>query len=141
MHVIRCLLVDDDVDDREIFNLALTEIEPSIEVAWAASGLEALTRLSGDDGKPDFIFLDLNMPGMRGTECLKSIKRLPAVEHVPVLIYSTSAHRKDIEETATLGAAHFLKKPSTIVALVMMLRDVFEGKVKSFYYEDGSGDS
>jgi CheY-like chemotaxis protein len=141
VRVTRCFLVDDDIDDRDIFHLALSEIEPAAEIQWASNGPDALDLLRSSTDFPDYIFIDLNMPGMRGTECLKEIKKLPGLKNVQTVMYSTSAVRRDIEEAGANGAAHFLKKPSTIVALVRMLKSVFEGKVKSFYYEDGQVNS
>ncbi|MDP9230217.1 MAG: response regulator, partial [Bacteroidota bacterium] len=53
-------------------------------------------------------------------------KKNPRLSHIPVIIYTTSSHRKDIEETKQLGAAHFLIKPSSIASLTQILSGIFQ---------------
>lgn len=118
-------LIDDDVDDREIFALALAEIDDSISCVTAANGVEALFRLKESSVKPDCIFLDLNMPRMNGKQCLKEIKTHADLIDIPVVIYSTSSEPRDIEETKSLGAAAFITKPPRIQELVNSIQSVF----------------
>ena len=122
--VITCLLVDDDEDDREIFSLALQDVDPSIDCVTARDGREALSILS-INFVPDYIFLDLNMPLMDGKECLKEIRKRSHLNAVPVIIYSTSSAEKDKEETKKLGASSFITKPPLVSALAKKLSDVF----------------
>ena len=126
---ITCLLVDDDDDDKEIFCLALAEVNPSIECHIASDGIEALEKLKDRSFTPDFIFLDLNMPLMSGKECLIEIKKRHHLEKTAVIIFSTSASQKDIEDTAELGASAFITKPPLISTLTQKLLQVFNGKV------------
>ena len=122
-----CLLVDDDEDDTEIFALAASEADSSIDCVFASDGIAALSLLTDKTFIPDYIFLDLNMPLMSGRECLVEIKKRPHLAHVPVIIYSTSASRRDITETKELGASSFITKPALISALTERLLEVFEG--------------
>lgn len=126
---ITCFLVDDDIDDIEIFNIALQELDDDIEFFSANNGTEALKMLDKNPTFiPDFIFLDLNMPLMSGKQCLTEIKKVQRLKDVPVVIYSTSSSERDIEETKRLGAAHFLTKPSSITALSESLIRLFKSK-------------
>ncbi len=112
------MIVDDDADDCEFFCEAVTEINSSNECLMAQDGKDALKTLrSGIKQLPDFIFLDLNMPLMNGKSCLKELKNDVKLKNIPVIIYSTSSHPKDIEETHELGATHFLVKPSSFQKL------------------------
>ena len=122
-----CLLVDDDEDDTEIFALAASEADSSIDCVSASDGIAALSLLSDKTFIPDYIFLDLNMPLMSGRECLIEIKKRPHLANVPVIIYSTSASRRDMTETKELGASSFITKPALISALTEKLLEVFEG--------------
>ena len=124
-----CLLVDDDDDDKEIFCLALAEVNPAIECHIASDGIEALEMLKDSSFAPDFIFLDLNMPLMSGKECLIEIKKRRHLENTSVIIFSTSAAQKDIEDTAELGASSFITKPPLISTLTQKLLKVFGGRV------------
>lgn len=119
------LLIDDDADDREIFQLALSEAAPTYTCVTTKSGIEALDRLIDGDLKPDCIFLDLNMPRMNGTQCLEGIKKESHLSTIPVVIYSTSSERRDRENTLALGASAFITKPSDISELIAALENIF----------------
>lgn len=121
-----CLLIDDDEDDKEIFCIALNEVDPGITCQTAMDGIEALNMLRDPSFVPDYIFLDLNMPLMSGKECLVEIKKRPHLRDIPVIIFSTSASQKDIQDTRDLGAASFITKPPLISALTERLGEVLK---------------
>jgi len=104
------LLVDDDSDDSELFGEALQEIAPAVNCFFAVNGQEAFTMLQ-KIGQPDIIFLDINMPVMNGWECLAKLKTTSGFQTIPVIMYSTASHQKDIELAAETGATSFLSKP------------------------------
>ena len=106
-------IVDDDIDDQDLFIEAVSEVDNSIECVSASDCEEALDLLKNKKiGMPDMIFLDLNMPRLNGKQCLVELKKEAHLAHIPVIIYSTSSEKRDIEETSRLGAAHFLTKPN-----------------------------
>lgn len=106
------LLVDDDEDDRKIFIQATKELDDSITCFSASDGLEALAYLRDDrNDVPDYIFLDLRMPGFSGEECLIEIKQEPRTANVPVIVYTTSRDVQESVRLKKLGAAHFVSKP------------------------------
>jgi len=105
------LLVEDDIDDRELFVQAMAKKHPELLCCTVKNGLEALLFLKTNDYLPDYVFLDLNMPVMDGKSCLRRIKQEPQWSHIPVFIYSTSELPEDKIETELLGARSFIKKP------------------------------
>lgn len=106
-------IVDDDIDDQDLFIEAVSEVDDSIECLSASDCEEALDLLKNKKiGMPDMIFLDLNMPRLNGKQCLAELKKEAHLADIPVIIYSTSSEKRDIEETSRLGAAHFLTKPN-----------------------------
>ncbi len=115
-------LVDDDQEDQEIFDMALFEtgVEARLECFSCAS--TALESLRNSISKPDFVFLDLNMPKINGLECLKQLADGKLKEETRVIIYSTSSNQKDIEETKSLGAHEYLIKPVNFNSLVDSIR-------------------
>ena len=120
------LIVDDDEDDREMFCEAVNEVSKAITCIHATDGLAALEILSQTNKQvPDLIFLDLNMPGLNGKQCLVEIKKLDKIKDVPVIIYSTSNHLQDQEDTKRMGAANFLHKPTRFDALCNELQGIF----------------
>lgn len=122
-----CLLVDDDEDDSEIFALAVSEADPSVDCIFASDAVSALAMLEDKLFVPDFIFLDLNMPLMSGRECLVEIRKRQHLSDTPVIIYTTSASQRDMEDTHQLGASFFITKPPLISALTGKLLAVFKG--------------
>jgi CheY-like chemotaxis protein len=106
------LLVDDDEDDRKLFIEAAGEVDREIKCIAAVNGEEALRYLSdAANPAPDFIFLDLRMPGLSGQQTLVEIKKDARLASIPVIVYTTSRDEKESETLKKLGAAHFMSKP------------------------------
>lgn len=114
------LAVDDDLEDCEFFCDAIKEIDSSIVVMKARNGSDALHLLGNHLLLPDFIFLDINMPMMDGRECLLEIKKNPKLQRIPVVMYSTTNNKNEIQEYKNMGA-NFLVKPSHFFKLVKSL--------------------
>lgn len=107
------LIVDDDEDDKDLFLEALKNVDSSIVCMSAANGEEALRLLQNlEHSMPNLIFLDMNMPRMDGKECLIAIKKMENLQHIPVIIYTTTSRNEDMEEMKKKGAVHFLTKPT-----------------------------
>lgn len=118
-------IVDDDADDQEIFLAAVNEVDESIKCIAVDNCEDAIEILKNNsEPLPDFIFLDLNMPRINGRQCLVELRKVAHLNNVPVIIYSTSSLKKDIEETALLGADMFLTKPSKFEELCKALTNV-----------------
>ncbi|HTE29072.1 MAG TPA: response regulator, partial [Chryseolinea sp.] len=66
----KCYLIEDDEDDQELFQTALEEVASTTECVVSMSADRALRALRKMDVLPDFIFLDLNLPGMNGFQFL-----------------------------------------------------------------------
>ncbi|MEJ8844320.1 response regulator [Lacibacter sp. H375] len=118
------LIVDDDEDDRMLFEEAIFKIEPLIQVDQARNGMELVEKMK-DGSLPEIIFLDLNMPGKTGKECLADIREHERWKKIPVVIYSTSANRNDINDTYKGGANLYMLKPSSFSELIRMIRKTF----------------
>ncbi len=122
-------IVDDDPDDQELFIEALQKIDKTCKCITAFDGEEALQKLfRGMLHLPDFIFLDLNMPRMNGMQFLTAVKNNKDIQHIPVIIYSTSSEKRDILETTRLGASFFLQKPNRFDELSIALTNIISRK-------------
>jgi len=118
-------LIDDDIDDREIFQAALESIDPTIQYTEARDGQEALNKMAGDGfKKPGLIFVDLNMPKVNGKEFLNAAKKMPEYKDVPVIIYSTSSIKEEKEKCIADGAWGFMTKHSSYDALCEDLKKI-----------------
>jgi CheY-like chemotaxis protein len=114
-------LADDDEDDREIFVDVLNQIDHSIVCITANDGEAALEKLKNNSLKPDYIFLDVNMPRVGGRQCLNEIKRIDALKDIPVYMYSTTISDKIIAETKSMNLVSFITKPTSMRELHTIL--------------------
>jgi len=119
-------LADDDEDDRILFTEAVEELNLDVSVRTACDGLELLNALKdGSEPVPEMIFLDINMPGKSGFECLKEIRNIfeePA--KMKVIMLSTSSTPANIELSYELGADLYAVKPSNFQALKGLLLNI-----------------
>jgi CheY-like chemotaxis protein len=115
--------IEDDQEDRYIFEDALRLVNYRIEFDSAAGYDEALAKLKTQK-PPALIFLDVVLPMRTGIECLKAIKSNPLLSGIPVIIYSASSDQRDIAECMNLGAAKYLVKPDNFYALCTELRSL-----------------
>ena len=113
---IRVLAVDDDESALELLK---ENLEPEFDVSALNAGAEALVTARRD--QPDFVILDLMMPGMNGFEVAAALRDDPATRHIPILV-STA---KDLgpEDKAKLNGnvSAVLKKSGELEGLVAWL--------------------
>ncbi len=120
-----CLLIDDDLDDHEIFSMALEDLAWPVKLISEYNPVSALLWLKRTEEAPDIIFLDLNMPRMNGKQCLEEIRKVPHLREVPIIVYSTSSEIRDLIDTRELGATAYVVKSSRISDLTAALNDFF----------------
>lgn len=126
------LLVDDDRSERALFKEAVLEVNRAITFLSAEDGKKALALLTGtSDNLPDVIFMDINMPDMNGWTCLNKIKDNERLKAIPVIIYSTSSHQRDIDIAMKLGALCFCVKPEDYKTLTYIVKVISENLGKN----------
>lgn len=123
------LLVDDDEEEFYIFKLALDLTRINYHCVWA-NGLDQATRMV-KELRPDFVFLDINMPRYDGINCLKKLKEIDGLRQTTFVMYSTYISEDDHEKALQLGAEHCILKPENIRNLLKQLNGLFTGKAKS----------
>ncbi len=123
---VKVVLADDDKDDQEIFQDALTETNIPVALATVDSGQELMDHLKDPtEPNPDIIFLDVNMPVKNGKEVLAEIKSDETLNEIPIVMLSTSGHVKDVEDTFTAGANLYVQKPGSFTSLIILLKKIF----------------
>jgi CheY-like chemotaxis protein len=137
-------LIDDDMDDVELFREALEEVNPSILLQYANDGYEAVRNLTErKDALPDLIFLDISMPIFNGLQCLASFKKDEQLKDLPVIMYTTSSQEREIRTARELGASAFVTKPNDFKVLKRLLALVLETPVdqlRDILYKAGKGE-
>ncbi|HET7537686.1 MAG TPA: LytTR family DNA-binding domain-containing protein [Candidatus Didemnitutus sp.] len=101
---IRTLVVDDEPAARRGVRLLLERDPDVVVVGEAASGAEAVKKITED--KPDLVFLDVQMPEMNGFKVLEAV----AARHVPAVIFVT-AYDQHALRAFEVNAVDYLLKP------------------------------
>ncbi len=110
----KILLVEDTVDLRDnMIELLLME---GYEVSAAVNGEEAMTILK--KFSPDLIITDLLMPKMDGFDFIRNVRDQKNWKKIPILVFSAMPSQGNEKKVLELGANAYLKKPSTLDALV-----------------------
>lgn len=126
----KILLVDDDLDDRMLFEETLGEIGPGMHMQGVENGLEMIVWLDrcADCDLPDLIILDQNMPKMTGKESLVFLKESARYKGIPVILYSTYQVRDFFLSCRDLGALDVVSKPDTLQSYREMIGRFVEAK-------------
>jgi CheY-like chemotaxis protein len=114
---LKILLAEDSHYDRYFFSKVLKEIPIPTHITTVNDGTQLMDYLAeNSEHLPDFLFLDLNMPGKNGFECLSEIKQDKKLCDFPVVIFTTSFRSdKDYEQSLMnmllkIGAHDFISK-------------------------------
>lgn len=114
------LVVDDEPD---VLLLCRVNLEfEGYRVLEAADGQRAMERLAEE--RPDAVLLDVMMPNMDGWEVLSAIKSDPELEHIPVVMLTAKVQDQDQIRGWSSGAAEYITKPFSPLALSQVLQDV-----------------
>lgn len=109
---VHVVLVDDDIDDSYIFNTAVQQSNMPIELSIAEDGQKLFNFLDRNP-TPDVIFMDINMPFKNGIECLGEIRANQKYSSIPIVMYSTTSNRLNVEACYNAGANLYVVKPNT----------------------------
>ncbi|UII74742.1 LytTR family DNA-binding domain-containing protein [Flagellimonas sp. HMM57] len=98
----RCVIVDDEILARRLIQKHLAQLDDFELVASCASAIEASKILKAE--KIDLLFLDIEMPILKGTEFFKNLIEKPKV-------IFTTAYRDFALDGFELNAVDYLLKP------------------------------
>jgi PAS domain S-box-containing protein len=97
---------------------------PDIALLTARDGLEGVELARAN--QPDVILMDINLPGISGTEALKILREDPVTAHIPVVALSANAMLGDIEKALQAGFFRYLTKPIKVRELMETLEVALE---------------
>ena len=121
---IRVLLVDDHVTIRMGVTTAASDASDMEVIAEADSGEDAIEMFRRH--RPDFVLLDLRLPGMNGIETLKALRE--QFKNARVLIFCNQANGEDIYQAMRAGAAGFVLKEMPLDRLLEAIRAINRGE-------------
>ncbi|MCP4714269.1 MAG: response regulator [Deltaproteobacteria bacterium] len=122
---IKVLVVDDDVDLREMLTEALSD--HGYRVAIAHDGASALNRLKQEPF--DMVVTDMNMPGINGIELLTNIYR--ARMNVTPILMSSSLNETVRAQAGRLGAYAAIDKPFSCAHLFSLIENSCRQRTKA----------
>jgi CheY-like chemotaxis protein len=112
------LLVEDNPADVTLVREALDEHAVEADLIVISNGEDAFRFIDavalGTAACPSLIILDLNLPRRSGREILAHFRKAAGCTDVPVVILTSSDAPRDREQTAALGATHYIRKPSNL---------------------------
>jgi chemotaxis family two-component system response regulator Rcp1 len=124
---IKVLIVEDNPGDVELAKEALRETSLTLDLHVAEDGEEALhvLRNEGPEApRTDLVLLDLNMPKVSGHEVLEEMKNDPELRLIPVVVFTSSSSREDIEAAYDRYANCYITKPGDLDDLMDVVRAI-----------------
>jgi CheY-like chemotaxis protein len=105
---VKVLVVDDEEDVRYVAQMSLGRVG-RMTVIEAASGEEGIERAKSE--RPDFILLDMMMPGMDGAATFRALRADPETRTIPVVFLTAKAMAAEVQRLKDLGAKGVVLKP------------------------------
>ncbi|GGI07816.1 response regulator [Egicoccus halophilus] len=116
----RVLVVDDEPD---VLLLCRVNLEfEGYEVIEATDGEAALTAVRAH--QPDVVLLDVMLPRRDGWQVLQALKSDPDLREIPVVMLTAKVQDADQLRGWAHGAADYITKPFSPLALSQVLQDV-----------------
>ena len=120
---IKVAIVDDDEGIRTSLATLIrraTNFKLTGDYANAETALTEIPR-----HPPDVVLMDINLPGMKGVECVRQLKTaLPAVQFLMLTVYEDS---DSLFNSLKAGASGYLLKRTASARLLEAIRDVHAG--------------
>src|SRR5581483_5480013 len=104
----KILIVDDDVDTLRLVGLMLQR--QGYQISAATNGEQGLAKAFEE--KPDIILLDVMMPDMDGYEVARRLRKNPATQTTPILMFTAKTQLDDKVTGFEAGADDYLTKPT-----------------------------
>jgi CheY-like chemotaxis protein len=125
------LLVEDSEDDVFLMERAVRTTRLEFALTIKPHGQAAIDHLArpecgsvGGEPLPDLIFLDLQLPYQTGFDVLRWIRNQPKTRSSVVIVLTSSAQQRDVDQAFALGANSYVVKPSSPAELRLMLTDL-----------------
>jgi two-component SAPR family response regulator len=122
------IIIEDDTDDKEIFESILGELDIDNKVEWFEETKSAFNFLKTTKENIFMIFSDINLPGDTGIEFKRDIDADTELRKrgIPFVFLSTQPSQNDINEAyPKMNVQGFFKKANTYNDMKAMLKYIF----------------
>jgi PAS domain S-box-containing protein len=114
----RVLVVDDNIDSATSLGMLLKYLGAHVQVVNdGEAALSAVERY-----RPEFVLLDIGMPGMDGLEVARRIRMHDEYDHIKLIALTGWGQEGDRRRTEEAGFDHHLVKPADVTALQALLQ-------------------
>ncbi len=120
---IRVMVVEDQEDVREGLRMLISGSDGYRCVAACRTAEEALDFIR--NVAPDVILMDINLPGMKGTECVVHVKNM--LPDVQVMMLTVFENNDEIFRSLEAGATGYLLKKTPPAKLLEAIHDLHHG--------------
>jgi DNA-binding response OmpR family regulator len=117
----RILIIEDDADIALSIKYSM-ERDGDFVVFVAGDGETGLAE--ADRVCPDLVLLDLNLPGMDGTEVCRRLRRSDATAAIPIIMITARVDEHDKIRGLDLGADDYITKPFSVKEVMARIRAV-----------------
>jgi CheY-like chemotaxis protein len=122
------LVIEDNADDEFLLMRMLKNARMDGHVEVVRDGKHALDHLTKDEAKIENLiamFLDLNIPTINGVELLAMVRADDRLQHIPVIVMTSSNSPKDLQECQRLGVVSYIPKPISLANFTKAIADTF----------------
>ncbi|RAJ19765.1 response regulator receiver domain-containing protein [Gelidibacter algens] len=122
------IIVEDDIDDQEMFTEVFKELDYKNKIIFFNDGQEALAYLTAKTSEPFIVFSDINMPKLSGVELRKQIHENEDIrlKTIPYLFFTTSAAQDAVIDAYSKSIQGFFIKPSSFQDLKSTMKTIVE---------------
>ncbi|QPJ66177.1 MAG: response regulator [Candidatus Nitrohelix vancouverensis] len=116
----KALVVDDVKENRDVLSMLLSDV--GIDVIEAGDGFEAIEMTRAHS--PDIIFMDMQMPQMRGEKAVELINKEFGPHRFKIVSITASALDADKQSYVDIGCHDYISKPFTEEQLFLCLQNL-----------------
>jgi DNA-binding response OmpR family regulator len=118
----KILVVDDE--PHLVRSLSFILAKEGYQVITASDGEEALGKIA--DHQPDLMFLDIMMPRKNGYEVCETIRRIPELNSLYIIMLSAKGWDIDRAKATDVGANEFMSKPFSPLEIVSRVKKALQ---------------
>jgi len=123
----KILIVDDSNTMRRVLTMGILKVfnESEVNILEAINGQKALNIIR-ENKDIDYVFLDINMPVMKGDEMLKILRSDDTIKHIKVIMQTTEGIKTKVAQLTKMGISGYLLKPYTQEIIQQMMEKILE---------------
>lgn len=123
----KILIVDDSSTMRRVLEMGVMKVlkEQNPTILHAEHGKAGLEMVQANLDI-DYVFLDVNMPIMKGDEMLSLMRQDPTTKDIKVIMQTTEGVREKVAEITKMGISGYLLKPYTVEIIEALMAKIME---------------